>query len=208
MKLPDIFYFVHKNDIFHRYNFIVFLIRTSSYHWQEAVLYILCILRKGMVLMHPLLGSVLYIALLGILSQAVGSLLPRRLFHADRFPFHTFSWENEGRIYQRLKIRRWKDRVPDMSRIMKNMVRKKLPVGSPSSHMDLLVQETCVAELIHEILIVLGLFLLHIWPGIGGWLVYLLYVLLGNLPFIIIQRYNRPRLIRLAAKTRRHEDSQ
>ena len=155
--------------------------------------------------MHPLIKSILVMALLGLASQVVGFLLPRRIFHGDRPPFAPFGWEKNGKVYERLHIRRWKDHVPDMSRIIKNMVKKKLPAGSSSAHMDLLVQETCVAELIHALLIVAGLWLLRIWPGIGGRIVYLVYTLVGNLPFIIIQRYNRPRLVRLAEKTRKRE---
>ena len=46
--------------------------------------------------------------------------------------------------------------------------------------------------------------LLWLWPGVGGIAVYAVYVLLGNVPFIMIQRYNRPRFARLleAAKAR------
>ncbi len=157
--------------------------------------------------MHPLINSILVMILLGLASQIVGFLLPRHIFHGDRPPFAPFAWEKNGKIYERLRIRRWKDRVPDMSRIMKNMVKKKLPAGSNSDQMILLVQETCVAELIHALLIVAGLWLVPVWPGAGGWIVYLLYALVGNLPFIIIQRYNRPRLVRLVQKTKKREGS-
>ena len=33
------------------------------------------------------------------------------------------------------------------------------------------------------------------------------YDLVGNLPFIMIQRYNRPRLLRLAEKLERREEA-
>ena len=39
--------------------------------------------------------------------------------------------------------------------------------------------------------------MLKIWPGAGGVLITVIYIVLGNLPFIIIQRYNRPRLQKL-----------
>ena len=48
--------------------------------------------------------------------------------------------------------------------------------------------------MVHNLLNIAGLWLLNLWEGIGGVIVYLVYVLLGNLPFIIVQRYNRPRL--------------
>ena len=52
----------------------------------------------------------------------------------------------------------------------------------------------------------LGLDMLWIWPGAGGITVTVIYILLGNLPFIIIQRYNRPRLQRLYAMQQRKRD--
>lgn len=157
--------------------------------------------------MHPLIQSILYVAGVGILSQLIGPFLPRRWFHADCFPYRAFAWENGGKIYNKLGIRKWKDRVPDMSRIAKNMVAKKLPVGSSSAQMERLVQETCVAEMVHALLIVAGLWVLKLWPTVWGVLFYLVYALLGNLPFIIIQRYNRPRLMKLFSKTKKHENA-
>ena len=42
-------------------------------------------------------------------------------------------------------------------------------------------------------------------PGAGGAAVLAVWVLLANLPFMVIQRYNRPRLVRLAALLRKRE---
>ena len=69
-----------------------------------------------------------------------------------------------------------------------------------------MIQETCVAELIHMLLSVTGLACLAIWPGLGGIAVTIVYILLGNLPFIIIQRYNRPRLERLLTLQQRKQE--
>ena len=66
-----------------------------------------------------------------------------------------------------------------------------------------LVQETCVAEAVHTASSLLGLICLWLWPGWGGAIVLAVWVLLANLPFILIQRYNRPRLMRLAALLRK-----
>ena len=74
------------------------------------------------------------------------------------------------------------------------------------SDLPRMIQETCVAEMIHVLLSLTGLGCLVIWPGIGGVLVTAVYILLGNLPFILIQRYNRPRLQRLLALQRRKQE--
>lgn len=72
-----------------------------------------------------------------------------------------------------------------------------------------MIEETCVAEFTHFVLILLGFYALRLWPGTGGAVVTAIYILFGNLPFLIIQRYNRPRLQKLlAAQQRRSRHNQ
>ena len=59
-----------------------------------------------------------------------------------------------------------------------------------------MIRETCAAELTHLLEAVAGLWCLHLWPGVGGVVMASLCILI-NLPFILIQRYNRPRFLRL-----------
>ena len=68
-----------------------------------------------------------------------------------------------------------------------------------------LMQETCVAELVHDILAILTFGCVWIWPGWGLWLS-IAYVLIGHLPYIVIQRYNRPRLARMHALLKAREE--
>ena len=54
----------------------------------------------------------------------------------------------------------------------------------------------------HALLLLAGLGVLAFWPGVWGIVLYLIYAIFGNLVFIIIQRYNRPRLVRLYERKR------
>ena len=148
--------------------------------------------------MHGFWRAALYAAALGILAHPVGQALPRRWFDPYQAPYRCRDWEQGGRVYNKLHIRRWKDRLPDMSRLMPDMVRKDL--GSDPA---VLVQETCVAECVHWALTLLSAGIFFLWRS--GWaaLLWLVYNVLGNVSFIVIQRYNRPRLQKLAEKTRR-----
>ncbi len=139
--------------------------------------------------------------MISVLSHIVGELLPRKWFREDRFPFRAFAWENDGKIYEKLKIKKWKTKVPDLSKIFKYMVPKRVVSynDAKSSDFENLAKETCVAELIHAINCVISFFVIFIAKNIVGVISYVLYVL-GNLPFILIQRYNRPRLLRVKAK--------
>ena len=152
-----------------------------------------------------LLLGISYIAVMGVASNLIGAALPRRWFDPRRFPFKPWAFEQQGRFYDKLRIRKWKDKLPDMSKYLRFLPRKALTDGS-SQRVELLVQETCVAELVHAALMVLALPVLlcrQWWAA----LMVAVYDLVGNLPFIMIQRYNRPRLERLAEKLARREEA-
>lgn len=149
-----------------------------------------------------LLYAALYVAALGILSHFVGQALPRAHFDPQRFPYRSADWENGGKVYEKLGIKHWKDRLPDMSKIMPDMVKKKMSAVK-SQGMDVLIAETCVAECVHWALMLLSLGIFFFWRGAWAVVFWLVYNIFGNLPFIIIQRYNRPRLVMLEQRRKR-----
>ena len=152
--------------------------------------------------MPPLLKGVFYLLALSLLAHPVGQALPRRWFSGDRWPWASAPFEKEGRFWRKLGVHRWKDKVPDMSRLLGDMVKKQLAPDGKTDY-ALLVQETCVAECVHFYLGLLSLGAFALCRS--GWMVCIVavYILLGNLPFQIIQRYNRPRLLRLMRKARK-----
>lgn len=144
------------------------------------------------------LYCVCYYAIISAVSFFAGRLLAKCPLRYDAPPFRALPFENGGQIYKRIGVASWQSRVPDMSRIMKKLMPPKKIDSRPNREtLLLMIQETCVAELIHALLCVFGIAVLWIWPGWGGVIVWLVYCALGNLPYIIIQRYNRPRFIKL-----------
>ncbi|MBP3686526.1 MAG: hypothetical protein J6J21_05800, partial [Clostridia bacterium] len=63
-----------------------------------------------------------------------------------------------------------------------------------------MLQETCVAEFTHLALMITSLKILEWTPLPLGIALLLIYNLLFNLPFVMIQRYNRPRLLHLSER--------
>lgn len=149
---------------------------------------------------------VIYMAALGAATFPLGRLCRRLDLRWDRPPFAELPWERGGAAYERLGVRAWKDLVPDVSKVFPRIVPPKAISGRFTAEVvrDML-SETCVAELIHWLLCLAGLALPLLWPGPGGVAVCAAYILLGNLPFIIIQRYNRPRFRRLLQAAERRE---
>ena len=141
----------------------------------------------------------LIVLVMGVVALIVGELLPRKYFDYTAFPFRPFRWEKNGEIYEQLHIRKWKDRLPDMSKYIRSMVAKKMISPRNPRFTHRLILETCIAELVHGVLILLSpIFTQHL-SGFYGEIAMVLYAL-GNVPFILIQRYNRPRLVMLIEK--------
>ena len=138
--------------------------------------------------MKHFLMCLLYIAALGVLSFVVGRLIPKHWFHADRFPW--VCHPAEQKLWKRLRI------------FVKIMPEKKLTKEN-YENLPRMIEETCVAEWTHILLSIAGLGLLKIWSGVGGVCITIIYIVLGNLPFIVVQRYNRPRLQKLFAMQQR-----
>lgn len=150
---------------------------------------------------------VIYLIATGVFAFFVGRIMPKKWFRADVFPYRAYQFEDGGRIYNKLHIREWQNKVPDMSRILPMIMPAKNLSGDYKSRLPRMLQETCVAELIHWLLCITGLHCLKLYPGMGGIIIVFLYIVIFNLPFIIIQRYNRPRLLKIATRIRQAEEA-
>lgn len=147
--------------------------------------------------MDGLIDCACYLILIGVGSFVLGRALPKEWFSFEKMPYRSLPIEAEGALYNKFGIRYWKHLLPDMSKLFPKLIpSKKLPPIVDADRLLIMIRETCVAECIHTLLSVLGFGCVFIWKSVGGWVMSLLF-LLGNLPYIFIQRHNRPKLIRL-----------
>ena len=157
-----------------------------------------------MSIFSQLMTAVKFVIVVGLLSAVLGEALPRRWFHWDRFPYGPFRWEKSGKFYEIIRIRKWKDRLPDKSRHARHTFRKQMEGHTNPENLVRFLQETCVAELVHGVLVLLSGLLYCYIPTPFGLFLSILYGL-SNIPFMLIQRYNRPRLLRLLQRQRQKE---
>ena len=132
----------------------------------------------------------------GLLVFILGRVFPRKGINPDFFYFKAWKWENEGKIYEKIGIKKWKTKWPDFSNIITKifpniMPKKRIDMGLKEK-LPILIKECCVAEGTHTICFVLGFIPLAIWPGVASAVLGVLWAL-THVPPIIIQRYNRPR---------------
>lgn len=144
---------------------------------------------------------------LGVISIFLGNAIPRRWIHYDRFPFRCYPWEREGKTYHFLGIEYWKNRLPDISVYVNSVFPKKVQPEQirDSAYFVRFAKETCVAELVHFFLILAApVYYLFNWDGDWGVGVMMIDIVV-NLPFILVQRYNRPRFVRVIEHRKRAE---
>ncbi len=114
--------------------------------------------------------------------------------HADYTKkwYQIHSWENK--LYQLLKVKTWKDRMPSYNP----------EIFSNKKHTwDEIAQSMCQSELVHETNIILSFIPLIASIYFGSFYVFLITSVCGavfDLLFVIMQRYNRPRIVKIALR--------
>lgn len=111
--------------------------------------------------------------------------------------FKTYDFEHSGELWNRLfHIKKIKPKLPESTLVMPGSFNSARLGDSHHSTLHTHIDETDRAELTHW-LSILPAPLFFLWNPRKYWILHILYALLGNLPFILTQRYNRPRLKKL-----------
>lgn len=141
-----------------------------------------------------ILKSIVMFLLLSILNTITYLLIPLDKFNYRNRIFRERKWEEHGALYQRLfKVKRWKDALPELGDFIPFIFSKRKIASLDRNYIKKFAAETCRAEICH-------------WSIIFCMLVYCIFhmnlinvvilsvTILLNMPFIMIQRYNRPRI--------------
>jgi len=117
-------------------------------------------------------------------------------FNPDTWLYRTRRWEREGQFYAMcLGVKKWKDLLPDGARVSKKGFTKKRMTSRSPVYLNQFITETCRAELCHW-LVIAAAPLFFLWNSWQIAILMLPYALAANMPCIVAQRYNRPRLRR------------
>lgn len=127
--------------------------------------------------------------------------LPDRLFCPNSYFFRSHSFEKNGQIYEKFfKVKKWKHLLPDGGTVWKKRGFKKRHLENfTEENLKRFLIESARGELTHWLAIFPFWVFWVFTPPIVPWMM-LAYALIVNLPCIIAQRYNRPRVLRLLNK--------
>ena len=163
------------------------------------------------ILFLPKIYAIALCFLLWAVIQTLISYLclkvPDRYFNTERFPFAPFGFEQKGAFYRKwLLVHKWKKYLPDGGALMGVEFRKKNLEHVTQDNLQRFLLESCRAEMTHVIAILPFWIFGFIAPPEVIWMM-LIYAVAVNLPCIIAQRYNRPRIRILMEKRFQKRDS-
>jgi glycosyl-4,4'-diaponeurosporenoate acyltransferase len=141
------------------------------------------------------------VAVWGVWSASVGFAthqLPVRVLTRDGWLLRLRPSERDGRLYRALRIKRWKDRLPEAGALFAGGFSKRSVRGRDPAFLERFVIETRRAEITHWWVMVAGPFF-FLWNPPALAVVMVLYALGANVPCLLVQRYNRARLLRVLA---------
>ena len=139
--------------------------------------------------------AVVIVMLIDGLTATVCRLLPAKCANADKKIFIVSA--KEKKFYEKLKIRKWKDKIPEIGQFTGF---RKNKIADPKSveYLDRFLLEICYGELGHiasvftSFLLVLFFFITPLWIAIA--LPVAVVSALMNLPSLFILRYNSYKL--------------
>lgn len=125
-------------------------------------------------------------------------------FSPDNPRYRALDWEDGGKFYQRhFHIKSWKDKLPQ--RVPEDGFSKEHLEAVTPEYLDEFLVETCRGEWIHFNNFLLSFVLLVVAPK-GLRIFSSLINAVIHLPYIMIQRYNRFRLLRCRDRLRRQQN--
>ena len=148
--------------------------------WKQTAWWLACVLSFGTTAYHFLM------------RLAVGHLLLKLTdyrFDYRHLWFQPRNWEPA--FYKMIQVRKWKGKIPTYAP-------EQFSFEKHTIHR--IIQHMCGAELVHEIIMVLSFLPLLAVPRFGTFYIFLSTSLLAACYdgiFVVAQRYNRPRLVRI-----------
>ncbi len=132
-----------------------------------------------------------------LLSALLCLKIPDQYLSVKGFFYKEHGWEKKGKFYEKVfRIRKWKHFLPDGGAVTRGGYKKKHLMDYSVENLERFLIESCRAEFSHFLAILPFWIFGFFTPSIVVWCMFI-YAVVINLPCIIAQRYNRPRILRI-----------
>lgn len=153
------------------------------------------IMENGMLLSLAITaGTISYHFVMRYIVAGIFSHTMRNQANLSRNWYQQKKWEKA--LYQKLHVKQWKNKMPTYEPGYFD-----LRLHTPEE----IAGAMCQAELSHEVIVIFSFLPLFTVPTFGAFWVFLITSILSalmDLSFAIMQRYNRPRILKLCKKQR------
>jgi len=139
--------------------------------------------------------ATLIVILVDGLTATVCRLLPKSFVNPEKFVFQVSA--KEKKFYEKLKIRKWKDKIPEIGHFT-GFRKNKIADPKRVEYLDRFLLEACYGEAGHFVSCITSYAILFLFPLYELWFAVAIPVatvsMLLNLPSLFILRYNSYKL--------------
>ena len=146
------------------------------------------------VVLTVLLNFIALFAINAVVALFVRYVMPKKYFNPNLKIHKVHKWEI--RFFKKIKINKWKDLVPEAGRVLVGFDKTKVE-NKEEAYINKFLSETIYAETMHFWSIIFTSFVFFISPQLILTVILPQFItnFIINLLPVMIQRYNRPRLI-------------
>lgn len=121
------------------------------------------------------------------------------------FNYESFWFKEKGfekKLYKAIGVKKWKGKMPSYN--SETYMMKEIPLAE-------VINTMCRNEVIHEVIALLSFVPISFSAAFGEFAVFVITSILAclfDLIFVVMQRYNRPRVVRLMLRQSKRKDSE
>ena len=147
------------------------------------------------VLLMVVITFVALFAVNAVVALFVRYVMPKRFFNPELKIHKVYKWEIK--FFKKININKWKDLVPEAGGVLVGFDKRKVENKEDETYVNKFISETIYAETMHFWSIIFAGFVFFISPSLILTVVlpqFFVNLIINLLP-VMIQRYNRPRLM-------------
>lgn len=150
-----------------------------------------------------IISLLVLVAIDAVCALFVRYCLPKKIFNPFLKCYNV--GKNERKFYEKIGIRKWKDRIPEAGQLFANFSKTEVADMTNNEYVKKFMSETIYAEIMHWLSMIFSFLIIFIDLRLA--LTVGLPLVIGNMILnlmpVLVQRYNRPKLMVLYQRNER-----